>query len=839
MRDSNYRAVSNNKAALTITSSLYDRRALDVTSDKPLVNSLNYLTYLVSSSAKVRETLSTDGGVERLVEILHECHNCNHNLDDNDDKKLLTAWKWTLAFQCIVLVGTRGTEKIRQKVVKAGILPIIATVLDNYLSLHERAFLHVNTNSKLTDNIATTTTTTNTTNTTMSPVENIFSQNHQSQPQSESFLFRNFSQTEEEAHMQSAANPLLTNVAYQGEVQETMAAIAATSLSSFDFDNMNRIHSNDLNTTDLTIDDYESSSVEQLFRLLRLANLEGDDRISDSQSSSIFNTLVSEDVKRGFVVLNILNRLRETKEAEAPKDGFVNDCEYDMDSNLNFLSKLYARDLEINDTMSNTKLAVRAFSETGVIIPKDDDIVWSLQLLAYISKYPYLKEIIQNTHLVLDMSIRDKSFKIYLENQMKLKMKEALAIKLRPTITPKTRKPKATYLERFSPSASNSPQMVSALNDDNLILSRDKFVLCETGLSVSSEVKEERERENGDEEEEGDEEGDEDDDDDDVDDNDNDNDTSEDVYDVSKKRQRQRQKEDEKGNNNDKGNFGGTTSDSEESPAAGLMTCHNYMRELHDLISECEKMSDEFEREVKFYQLFDRINRYIEMESKKLSTAVIETRLKTKDYLEKKWKYEDYKYFNIDEFDEDKDDSLIEYKKVNLFPIVEKFTFFSGSDMYYWSGVIMRNSCRRNDLKGGVRQCGNLECGKWEKYPREFSKCRRCKRTKYCSRDCQMRAWHCHRNWCIPSTSSSSSINNNNTTTTTTTTTTTNSSIHTQQDSGVIGNDNNNSINNIHNNIHNNNNNNNNNNSTLEDNASQIGSEGVADDEHESPMELQ
>ena len=93
---------------------------------------------------------------------------------------------------------------------------------------------------------------------------------------------------------------------------------------------------------------------------------------------------------------------------------------------------------------------------------------------------------------------------------------------------------------------------------------------------------------------------------------------------------------------------------------------------------------------------------------------------------------------------------------MNLFPIVEKFTFLAGTDMYYWSGVIMRNSCRRNDFKGGVRQCGNLECGKWEQTPREFSKCKRCKRTKYCSRDCQMRAWHCHKNWCVPSNSSTS-----------------------------------------------------------------------------------
>lgn len=56
-----------------------------------------------------------------------------------------------------------------------------------------------------------------------------------------------------------------------------------------------------------------------------------------------------------------------------------------------------------------------------------------------------------------------------------------------------------------------------------------------------------------------------------------------------------------------------------------------------------------------------------------------------------------------------------------------------------------------------------FDCGKWEKYPREFSKCRRCKRTKYCSRDCQMKAWHCHRNWCIPSSSSSSTSNQTST----------------------------------------------------------------------------
>ncbi|GMF06454.1 unnamed protein product [[Candida] boidinii] len=128
MRESNYKVVSANKAAVSITSTLYDRRALDCSEDKPLINSLNHLTFLASSSAKVREALASDGGLERLIVILHECKS-----PKNVKEQCLAAWKWILAFQCLVLVGTRGTEKIRKRVVEAGIIPVIATILDNYI----------------------------------------------------------------------------------------------------------------------------------------------------------------------------------------------------------------------------------------------------------------------------------------------------------------------------------------------------------------------------------------------------------------------------------------------------------------------------------------------------------------------------------------------------------------------------------------------------------------------------------------------------------------------------------------------------------------------------------
>ncbi|WRT68481.1 uncharacterized protein IL334_005457 [Kwoniella shivajii] len=95
----------------------------------------------------------------------------------------------------------------------------------------------------------------------------------------------------------------------------------------------------------------------------------------------------------------------------------------------------------------------------------------------------------------------------------------------------------------------------------------------------------------------------------------------------------------------------------------------------------------------------------------------------------------------------------------DIFSLVERFTFRpSPSDplffkvpqeIQYWAGVIMRNACRKDEARGGIRQCANMSCGKWENFPREFAKCRRCRKAKYCSKECQSRAWQeGHRFWC-------------------------------------------------------------------------------------------
>lgn len=710
MRDTNYRSVASNKAAVTITTSLYDRRALDVTSDKPLVNSLNHLTYLVSLSAKVRETLLNDGGIERLVEILHECRHKPSPLASSEgvfscENKLLTAWKWTLAFQCLVLTGTRGTEKIRQRVVRAGMLPVIATVLDNYSSLHENqfapaggsgggavcAYMHSYFNSQ------------------ESTYLNALSENAEPGVFPNSNLSGSF---ESVAHGQRSAIDLGVDCTAQPSASY---ASPAGCLDSEDYDNL---------------------SVDQLFKLIRcnMATL-------PAGATPITRSSANHDIRRRYLIVNVIKKLLDQKSACGPNS------DIDMDTNLQFLSDMYLQD-EKSVHMSNvlhSKIAPRNFTESGLVIPRDDDVVWCLQLLAYISKYPYLKEVLQNTHLVPDMSIRDKQVCMFPSQRADLAMNP------RKTMVPRSRRGRLfspgnithssgihnsddECIERFNPSPSNSPQM---LNDVNI--RSESFDLNEDKLDLYNKPDDDNLTEDAESN----------DFDDDLDDFDEDSD------------HRSKDDDDEDDQTSDDVETFLSTLD-ENVNDSSLNT--SYLSKLYDDIIDAESIPGELEREVALLAVGNKINLCLDAESRKLKTTIIAKRSEIKELLSRKWNYETYEHFDIDDDAEspsecDYDSSLIECKKVNLFPMVEKFTFLAGTDMYYWSGVIMRNSCRRNDFKGGVRQCGNIECGKWESYPREFSKCKKCKRTKYCSRDCQMKAWHCHKNWCVPSNSSSASNN--------------------------------------------------------------------------------
>ena len=50
---------------------------------------------------------------------------------------------------------------------------------------------------------------------------------------------------------------------------------------------------------------------------------------------------------------------------------------------------------------------------------------------------------------------------------------------------------------------------------------------------------------------------------------------------------------------------------------------------------ECESILDDSEREVALFQIYNKMNKCIEVESRKLKDTIIGARLKTKRYLEK------------------------------------------------------------------------------------------------------------------------------------------------------------------------------------------------------------
>lgn len=65
-------------------------------------------------------------------------------------------------------------------------------------------------------------------------------------------------------------------------------------------------------------------------------------------------------------------------------------------------------------------------------------------------------------------------------------------------------------------------------------------------------------------------------------------------------------------------------------------------------------------------------------------------------------------------------------RETNVFSLVERFTFRPSSseselpnppptlpaEIQYWAGVIMRNACRKDESRGGIRQCAN---SKWSR----------------------------------------------------------------------------------------------------------------------------
>lgn len=120
------------------------------------MNSLTHLTYLTATSPRIREILTCDGGLERLVHLLRDF--CFSPPPPENPSAIFglspptlprpppvptlnpksfdrhAAYRFSLAFQSIVNVGVRGSEPIRSRVVQAGTLEVVGCVLEAWLA---------------------------------------------------------------------------------------------------------------------------------------------------------------------------------------------------------------------------------------------------------------------------------------------------------------------------------------------------------------------------------------------------------------------------------------------------------------------------------------------------------------------------------------------------------------------------------------------------------------------------------------------------------------------------------------------------------------------------------
>ncbi|EGR46485.1 uncharacterized protein TRIREDRAFT_22950 [Trichoderma reesei QM6a] len=555
MREVNFSIPNVNKASVGITTALYDRRALDCTSTLPLINSLNHLAYLTTSSARIRDILTVDGGIERLVCILKQGRNGD----------MMSVWKWNLAFQCVVNIGVRGTEAVRTRVVEADMVPVIATILDNYIKVIDRC-------REKADELKQ-------------------KQSHDHHHRHKNHDHRHSSKTSPTSHSGRSA-------LRDGEARSLARREASTHISMplpmgfarniRDIDRLTSMTA--FGSTDLMAQPLSPTTPVPLLQLRppavrSVANLdttvgrsrrrpsirhqnstaESDDFNGDSMPSDEAPEAEMTGAADMQSAVGIQDITMDDNEALLAGDALdltnptASEAHQDAETfNITHRTNL---DGSIREDMTHTPVAPVGLSPSRPnlvatphppaqistiprylldrhliphpqllsAMPREEDVLMSLQLLAYVSKYCCLRTYFQKSHLV-------------------------------PSL---------------------------AIGKDLLALDTD------------------------DEEEAG-----------------------------------------------------------EEAASAG----------------NGSDIEDEYLLEDNF----------------------------------------------------------------NLFPLVEKFTVrYHSTDMQYWAGVVMRNLCRKDDTRGGIRQCAYYQCGKWEEFTRQFAKCRRCRRTKYCSKECQKSAWAFHRHWCV------------------------------------------------------------------------------------------
>ncbi|KAK1754724.1 hypothetical protein QBC47DRAFT_225142 [Echria macrotheca] len=613
MREVNFSIPNVNKASVGITTALYDRRALDCTSTLPLINSLNHLAYLTTSSARIRDILTVDGGIERLVCILKQ----------GRSKDMMDMWKWNLAFQCVVNIGVRGTESVRTRVVEADMVPVIATILDNYIKVVEKLREKAEEAKHKSDHHH-------------RHRLNGSSRGHKSS----SFSSRSNLDVDQRSFRRQAPPPSIdvsatlagsSTMVVQSNPDATPTApqfqastpSERTPFSSRSHHHGGRTQESRISPTRQLIQPLAATvqsadTTDGFTRAIRdadrLASITGFSMASQPASPT---TPLPPPQIRSPTVRPVSALAPAARSRRRPSIRHQHSTSVDgEDLNADSMASDDSPDAEMSGTAEMQP-------NVGIqdITMEDSDAIMTGAAIELTT--PTVSETqdagtFNITHQgPVDGSIGNAATPTQVPTIGLSPNRPTMVSPPQPTL-PNASVPRYLLDRQVTP----NPQMLAAMP-------REEDVLMSLQLLAY----------------------------------------------VSK-----------------------------------YCNLRKYFQKSH-LVPKL-KIGKEL-------QLLDGAD-----------AAALEA--------------------EMDEEDDACEEEYLLPNDLNIFPLVEKFTVrYHSADMQYWAGVVMRNLCRKDDTRGGIRQCAYWQCGKWEEFTRQFAKCRRCRRTKYCSKECQKSAWAFHRHWCI------------------------------------------------------------------------------------------
>lgn len=637
MREVNFSIPNVNKASVGITTALYDRRALDCTSTLPLMNSLNHLAYLTTSSARIRDILTIDGGVERLVCLLKAGRTTD----------MMDMWKWNLAFQCVVNIGVRGSEEVRTRVVEADMVPVIATILDNYIKVVDRC------REK--------------------------SEDLRARAIKDGSSFGSFWHDGRSHRAASfASRPGRSDADYRSfRRQAPPPAIDILSPVHSSISSPLNLERQPQNTQSEGSPGHMSSANIQgqhpYFQTQRLIHEPSGSRPTNRVNLPNIAVMTAESSE------NMLSRTtRETDRLPSMLPGFQPGMSSQPESPT---TPLLPTQMQVRNTASRLatqphlhgrprrRTSVR-YRVSSVAAESDDPNGDSMA--SDESGEPDIAGLDEALDVPTAVTIQDITMD---EDHGEDSILDTIEVPLGLT----------------EPTVSEDPNAGTFNLGRTVIdvISTTTTPTRPTGLVHFSPIPT-----------------------------------------IT--------------NNND--------------PA--VMTANAPRYPLEASTASTQQVISAMPRDedvLMALQLLAYVSKYCNLRSYFQNTHLI-PKLRVDDndlaLLDGSLDSCGHKSTNCGREGyamviEEQEEYLLP-DDYNIFPLVEKFTVrHHGHDMQYWAGVVMRNLCRKDDSRGGIRQCAHYKCGKWEEYPRQFAKCRRCRRTKYCSKECQKSAWVFHRHWCV------------------------------------------------------------------------------------------